>query len=392
MGTKSRYLIILFLMFRILLNAQNSKDYDYIDSLTYSYYNTGNWNSLIKLGKEAIDADMDYKYLRQRIGYAMFVQGNYSEAKFNFEKALEFDSYDQFSLEYLYYSFLNTGKADYAGSIEKKLDPDLKKKLLLKPFIPIEAIDIEYSYKFAGTVSRSDPQYIRLGISTRLGYKLSLYQSVSGYKQIIKTLQDFRVSKISYSQPEYFVLLKWNPTEKLIFKGGYHFVNTISGTSSTFGNMFVGAVSTDFKWYSLEANGSVFDKGVETVYQAGGKVGFLFPGRSNITLASSVSGLFHQGENNLIFNQMAGIKVVKKVWLEGNVSFGNMTDYNDYCGLYLYNSYDPIVFRSGATLIFYAGDKVSLWANYGYEKKAYYENNSFYYNQFSFTGGLRWKL
>jgi hypothetical protein len=392
MGTKSRYLILLYLMFCISLNAQKSKDFNYVDSLTYSYYNSGNLDSLIKLGKEAIASEIDYKYLRQRIGYASFVQGNYSRAKFNFEKALEFDSYDQFSLEYLYYSFLNTGKGDYAGSLEKKLSPDLKKNLLLKPFKLIEAIDIEYSYKFAGTVSRSDPQYIRLGISTKLGYKLSLYQSASGYKQIVTTLQNGRIKENSFNQPEYYVLLKWNPTQKLIFKGGYHFVNTISGTTSTFGNMFVGAFSTDFKWYSFEATGSVFNKGVENVYQAGGKVGFLFPGRSNITLASSLSGLYHQNGNNLIFSQMAGIRVVKKVWLEGNVMFGNMTDYNDYCGLYLYNSYDPVVFRSGATLIFYAGNKVSLWANYGYEKKAYYENNSFYYNQFSFTGGIRWKL
>jgi len=392
MGTKSRYLIFIFFLFSVSLNAQNSRDFNNVDSLTYSYYISGNWNSLIRLGKEAIASDIDYKYLRQRIGYASFALGNYSVAKYNFEKALEFDSFDQFSLEFLYYSFLNSGKEEYTGSIEKRLSSELKKSLSLKPFRLVEGIDFEYSYKLAGTVSRSDPRFIRLGISSGLGYRLSLYQSVSGYRQEISTLQNGRLTGTAYTQPEYFVLLKWNPTKKLIFKGGYHFVNTISGTTSTFGNMFAGAVSTDFNWFSLEANGSVFDKGVENVYQAGGKAGFLFPGRSNFTLASSLSGLFHQNSNQLIFNQMAGLKLVRKVWLEGNVTIGNMEDYNDYGGLYIYNSYDPMVFRSGATLIFYAWDKVSLWGNYAYEKKEYYENNSFHYNQFSFTGGIRWKL
>lgn len=392
MCTKSRYLIILLFLFRISLNAQNNKDYNYIDSLTYSYYNSGNWNNLIKLGREAIAKDIDYKYLRQRIGYASFVQGNYSEAKFNFEKALQFDSFDQFTLEYLYYSYLNTGKEEYAGSIEKKLDSELRKSLSIKSFIPVDGIDFEYSYKFAGTVSRSDPQFIRLGISTRIGYRLSLYQSVSGYKQVISTFQNWRVRENPYNQSEYFALLKWNPSHNLLIKGGYHFVNTNSAATSTFGNMFVGSVSTDFKWYSFEATGSVFIKGTENVYQAGGKAGFLLPGRSNITLATTLSGLYHQNSSQLIFNQMAGIKLVKKIWLEGNVTFGKMEDYNDYCGLYLYNSYDPMVFRSGATMIFYAWNKVSLWANYAYEKKEYLENNSFHYNQFSFTGGIKWKL
>jgi hypothetical protein len=392
MGAKSRYLIIIFLLFCISLNAQKSKDFNYVDSLTYSYYNSGKWDSLIKLGKEAIASEIDYKYLRQRIGYASFVKGNYSVAKYNFEKALKFDSFDQFSLEYLYYSFLNTGKEEYTGRIEKRLSSELKKSLSVKPFRLVEGIDFEYSYKFAGTVSRSDPRFIRLGISSGLGYRLSLYQSVSGYKQDITTIQNGRLNVTGYTQPEYFVLLKWNPSEKLLFKGGYHFVNTISGTTSTFGNMFVGAVSTDFSWFSIEANGSVFDKGIENVYQAGAKAGFLLPGRTNITLASSLSGLFHQNGSQLIFSQMAGIKLVKKVWLEGNVTLGNMEDYNDYNGLYIYNSYDPMVFRSGATMIFYAWNKVSLWGNYSYEKKEYFENNSFNYNQFSFTGGIRWKL
>jgi hypothetical protein len=69
-----------------------------------------------------------------------------------------------------------------------------------------------------------------------------------------------------------------------------------------------------------------------------------------------------------------------------------MLDYNDFNGLYLYNTYDPMVFRSGATIVFYAGKTISIWANYTFEKREYFENNSFQYNQFSYLGGIRWKL
>ena len=107
MGSKNRYLIFVLFFFPTLLFAQEKLDYEYVDSLTYSYYKNGDWNKLISLGQSAIDNNIDYKYLRQRIGYAFFIQGNYNDAKYQFEKAHTFDSYDQFSLEYLYYSYLN---------------------------------------------------------------------------------------------------------------------------------------------------------------------------------------------------------------------------------------------------------------------------------------------
>ena len=51
-----------------------------------------------------------------------------------------------------------------------------------------------------------------------------------------------------------------------------------------------------------------------------------------------------------------------------------------------------MVFRSGITTYIPIGRKITLWANFSYEKKEYYESNLYYYNQFSYLGGLKWKL
>jgi hypothetical protein len=371
---------LVFIVFHTSLFAQKSKDFTYVDSLTYKYYNAGNWDSLIKLGNEAIRNNIDYKYLRQRMGYACFVNGDNSAARIHFEKAFSFDSFDQFTLEYLYYTYLNTGKSDYTGKLVKNFSPELKKRLQVKPFIITEGIDLEYNYKYAGTVNRSNPQYFRLGISTKLGHSLSLYQSVSNYTQVITSVLNGNTITTSYKQPEYFALFKWNALNRLLINGGYHYFNTTSGTFVTPGHLLLFAVSKVLYTSNL------------FIYQAGGNTTYVFHGKQSFTLKSSLAGVFHQTGNQLVFNQMAGLKLSKRLWIEANGTFGRMSDYNDYDGLYLYNTYDPIDFRLGGTLVWYLGNKISIWANYTFERKEYFENNSFHYNQFSYLGGIKWKL
>lgn len=392
MGSKSRYIILVFSVLQVSLFAQKSKDFTYVDSLTYSYYKSGNWDSLIKLGNEAIRSNIDYKYLRQRLGYAYFVNGNYSTARINFEKAKSWDSYDQFTLEYLYYSCLNTGKSEYTGIAVKNFSPELKKSLNIKSFIAVESVDFEYNYKYAGTSNRSAPQYFRAGITTKLGYTLSLYQSVSNYTQKITSLVNGNTITTYYKQPEYFALFKWNPANRLLVSGGYHFFNTASGNFVTPGHLFFISAAADAGRFTFEGSGSLLSTASTLVYQAGGSGAFVFPGRSSFTLKSSLSEVFHKSGNQLIINQLAGVKLSKNMWIEANGTFGRMTDYNDYNGLYLYNTYDPINFRLGGTLVYYLGNKISLWANYTFERKEYFENNSFHYNQFSYLGGIKWKL
>jgi hypothetical protein len=392
MGSKNRFLIFVLFFFPTALFAQEKLDYGYVDSITYSYYKNGEWNKLISLGQSAIDKKIDYKFLRQRIGYAFFVQGNYYDAKFQFENALTFDSYDQFSLEYLYYSYLNTGKEDYAGVFEKRLNPELRNVLSLESFKVLESIEFEYNFKYATAESRSNPQYYRIGIKTKLSSRFSIYQSYSGFNQVIYVQQFGRNVENQYKQPEYYALLKYNVSNHLLVKTAYHYIHTTSGTSVTSGNLFLIAFSGDLNHFLFELNGSALNIEQEIEYQAGIQTGYTFPGRSGFYLKGALSGIFQQNNNRLIYDQKAGLKVMKKLWLEANVTFGRMTDYNDYNGLYVYNTYDPMIFRGGASAYLPLNSKITLWANFSYESKEYLENSTLHYNQFSYSGGIKWKL
>ncbi|MCX6239301.1 MAG: hypothetical protein NTY07_17395 [Bacteroidia bacterium] len=121
-----------------------------------------------------------------------------------YEKALTFDSYDADTRAYLYYCGLNTGDEAFARIHAEKLPKDLQQKLNEEAFKPADAIDFEFNFKANSSNTRSNPTYLRAGLSTQLGYRLSLYQSVSNYQQTI----DAGLTK----QPEYFALLNWSVT------------------------------------------------------------------------------------------------------------------------------------------------------------------------------------
>jgi hypothetical protein len=94
----------------------------------------------------------------------------------------------------------------------------------------------------------------------------------------------------------------------------------------------------------------------------------------------------------VIYNQKAGLRFSPKVWIEGNVTFGNMQDYNELSAMYIYNTVDPTSFRCGSTLFLFPGRHLSLWFNFSYERKDFYENLNYHYNQFSYLGGIKWKI
>ena len=80
-------------------------------------------------------------------------------------------------------------------------------------------------------------------------------------------------------------------------------------------------------------------------------------------------------QGRFIYDQKAGIKVSKK-HLGGRESdpWGTWTNYRDHEAMYVYNLVDATTLRTGVTFFYlYRGNIFSLWANYSYERKEYYE-------------------
>ncbi len=378
-----KFIIIILLLFPVVLKAQDTLTFRSADSITYNYYLTGDWDQLIETGKQAIAQNIDFKWLRQRMGYAYLVKQDYYASQKQYEKALAFDENDTITHEYLYYCGLYTGNSAYARFHAEKLTNDLKKKLGIHAFNPIASIDLEYNYKYNNSNTRSNPSFYRGGVYTQTGYRISIYQSASNYKQT--------VDSILIKQPDYFALINWSVSSHVSLSLAYHHLNTSLDGYKYPGNLAFGLLSTRINRYSFGVNGSFFRYGLGDFKQIGVQAGVSLPGKSGLYFYSYLSGMIEKETSRLIFSQYAGVKIFKSLWAEGIVTLGNIQNYHDHNGLYIYNSIDPTLFRTGLSLYWYIGKNLTLYGNYLYDTKQVEQTTNQYIQQ-SFLGGLIWKL
>ncbi len=379
-----KYLVIILLCFPLLSFSQAKLNFQKADSLSYAYFLRSDWKSLIELTKEATKQKIESKFIRQRAGYAYFVTGDYYAAKYQYEKALEYDQSDNISQEYLYYSNLNVGSCNtrlYAGN----LSFDTASKLGIRRFNPVESIDTEFNLKTNKTTTRSNQIYYRIGINSELGYRVSLYQSYAYYEQTI--------SNVLTQQPEYLALLKFTLSPVWHIKTAYHHLFTNVGNVSIPANLGFVALSSQLNRFSLEANASILKSSTSSTQQIGFQAGVILPGKSTIYFNSSIAGMNENTAIRMIFAQTAGLKCTKNLWAEGNITLGNLKNYNTYNSLYIYNSIDPSVFRTGFSLIYFFGKHLSITGNFTFDQQKIESitSNNLYY-QYSYSGGFKWKL
>jgi len=392
MGSKPLYLLITFMIINLGLQAQPKLDFVYVDSVTYRYYIDGNWEKLIKLAASAIKENIDYKYLRQRMGYAFFVRGDFSEAARHFRKASEFDSYDAFTQEYLYYSYLNSGREDAAALVASRMDRALRDSLSISLIKPVEGINAEYNFKYAATSLRSNPSYYNVGISSRLGGRLWLYQMISNYYQRITIQLPLRDAYVDDRQFEYYAMANLTLSRNLSLRTAYHHLNTTYSLSSSSSDLGYLGLTSAFSNLLIGIEGSLFyiEKDYVSQYSILASVNGL--GRHDFYLGGNLSLLTESNSSRVIYSQKAGVKLSNRMWLEGNVILGNLNNFNDFSAMYVHNSLDPVTFRSGATAFFYPGRHISFWVSFAYERKQYYEDINYDYNQFCYLGGIKWKI
>ena len=102
-------LILTYLLaFPAIISAQS--DFKTLDQKTYDFFTKGDYRNLKKAADSLLAAGSDYYYLRMRLGICAFNKKLYSTATSNLIKALEFSSLDTIAREYIYYSYLLSGR------------------------------------------------------------------------------------------------------------------------------------------------------------------------------------------------------------------------------------------------------------------------------------------
>ncbi|MBC8486464.1 MAG: hypothetical protein H8D45_10540 [Bacteroidetes bacterium] len=189
-----------------------------IDKKTYRLYLQKNWDSLIIISKQALKENIDYFYLRMRIGIAFYEIDNYRKAAYQFEKAIKFNTNDQSTLEYLYYCYLNTNRDLEANELSEHFSESLQQKIKPDPNRIINNIYFGTGPTFSNNISKNkrrnlmgrdsiygeqdlndNKYYLQLGLRQYIGKRFSVYL---GYTNLtiskLKQIQAPEIVKTGY--------------------------------------------------------------------------------------------------------------------------------------------------------------------------------------------------
>jgi tetratricopeptide (TPR) repeat protein len=366
------------------------------DSTLDSLYNAANWKGLIKKGKALSNKGESYPSLYLKIGYAEFALENYSAAIGEYNKILEKNPHDQTARYYLYLCYLYLKNESMAGYELAKLDSNTL-KVSQTSHNGLNGIDAGTSFKIADDPYRGNASFTQADVDMHLFSKLQVLQSLSYFGQYIYTTGDDRKEWIQHKdqQNEYFLKLSYPLMDKLTLIGGWHYAHATYSTYSTdvYNNhLFVIGLNYAEPYFSLQGNVELGHVLEDKVTQYDGRLVVNPLGNYNLYLVTGASYLLSGTTRNMIFSEMAGFKVVQRFWLETSATFGNLNDYIENDGLYIYDALDVTKLKLAETAYFQLNKRLMLDVSYTYEKKYDDDVHKAYYSQHSIAVALSWRF
>ncbi|MCD4745743.1 MAG: hypothetical protein K8R58_05545 [Bacteroidales bacterium] len=482
--TKNLKLCIFFiLLFSFsITKAQDKPDYKTVNNLTYKLYEQKKWDSLISEGKNALKNDMDYFYLRMRLGIAYYEKKNYLKAIQHFEKALIFNSNDTTAMEYLYYSYMFSGRELEARASTAKFPGTLISKLKIGKNRIINNIYFETGPTFSNNISKNKKTdllgndsifgeqnlnnnmfYLHFGIRQNIKKRFSVY---FGYTNLqiskLKQIQTSEIVKAGYdtihTASGYYVDTLYKKKSNHIKKNEYilyqntfyvnsdiylgksytltpafHLINiryktiyakyeleqyyaqsydtipsvkavySFSKKNTSYNNFVVYlAITKTHSRFSFGLFNSYSNLNNKDQFQIGSFLSYYPMGNMNFYTNTTLVYFSENNNNRIIFDQLAGIKILPKLWSETYITLGNLKNYNEKNAFVVYNTGDKINYKFGTKLIYSLSKKIELSLLYHFLSKestyiTYTDYNNYkttetkYQNQ-NIIGGIKWKL
>ncbi len=428
------FYLTLLLLLTFNLKAQENPDWINSDISTYRQYMNLQWDSLIDEGNRYIEKGIDYYYLQARLGVAYYAKQNYVKAIKHFNKALEFNPGDQFSIEYLYFANLYNGDDFEAKIYADQLEPARKQELGIKNrFIKGYSADVTYSFtpdKKISAVNNSAVSGVQqlpnnftnanLTLKEMPGKRLKL---VEGYTFLYKNSDYYEKTTSSsdfYSnyilQNQVFASAIYYPGNGWQIAAAYHPLwisipyTTTAGNGqgrksvtsySTLSNYsFSGSVSKSFGNFNLGYTYTGSELNYFKQQQHTFNLGIYPLGNLNLYLLSRFivqNDETFPDTQSFVTGETLGFKVNKHFWAEANLLAGNIRNMSDYGSYIIYNDVNPLKLKSGISLLFplNSGKIISIRANYANGESNFSDatiNNTVKYSSVSITGGISWNL
>lgn len=410
------------------------------------------WDNLIRYGKLGLQNGFDYYYLRMRLGVSYFEQNNYRKAISHFRKALEFNDKDIFALEYLYYSYLFSGRISEARALISNFPLSLSSRLQIKNKSRTQSLSLYNTYRFnpdydfqinrftlpedltvdGWQLIEKNLDYFNVQFEHQLGRNIIFYHGYGyltkqRYMYVKSNSNDITYSNDRFHQYQIFFSGNFLVSNNFNIKLTLHYLNlrpkTYFQSTASPGPLTNSSYSTvspennlaGYLTSNLELGLFSFDLGAgysglndQTQFQQD-FVMRIFPlGNLNLYSATKISHQNNYDQSNLvndhfIFNQLFGFRVFNHLWVELNGTFGEVSNYQDLGGTVIYNDVNPINYKLGLAFIIPLTNRgVELMVLYNYmetESLFFTYNNEFIENNnaikhtiHSITGGIKWNI
>jgi len=403
------YRLIIILNLILLFRAGNSQDFKSVDLETYNLYVEQDWDELIRAGKEGLKQDIDYYYLRMRIGIAYYETKNYKASQAHFRRALEFNQGDPVASEYLYYAYQFAGQTEQAGILVKDFSPSMMEKILPPPGKIVDRFGLEYLYNFNDTKDLlADPDEYFSGLPA--GYQLLTlnYSNVNAmlhhefspgitlthaYTYLNKTnyyyyydgLSRFGFDEQKVFQNQYFISPAFTTKWGLTIAPSFHYLRirfqlpyVVSGGG---GSGPGGGGGSSIQYSDLYSNHYVVGLHLtQSVGRFAIRLGGIYSSVNNANQVTSTAGLTwyplgnldlymgtalnvhtgiteltnsteHETTLELIPDFLIGFGIVSRVWMEFSGSYGNMKNYTEGNGYIVYNGPDWMLYKAMGTIV-----------------------------------------
>ena len=412
-------------------NAQTNKTVlkeSFVDSLSYSLAIKGKHSELLSIANKAWDNNIDFYYLRLRVGVSYFNKTQYLLALEHFYKALEFYPSDFTIKEYVFYCNLYLGDMDRAKEVVYRM-PINYQSYYLNLVKYSNVINFESGYQFAkysnmedtstflanGVFAESDRtkslQYYQLGGDFKLTNNVKLY---AGFSLVNNLKSQHIYSKDNYYYYDYtkFTFNKSIKTKDTSIEYNLYQYQAYLGATINLPkqfNLLVGyqnmyykqskltAISDSSKSNLLDTLIYNYNYSLQNINQNNfvtsltlmknykkwqGQIGL---GLANIVKTSIVQvggqfTYFPLGNYNLsltagyylskdTLSRNVGLlkiagKITDKLWFESYHYQGNLKNFQESNSYVVYNVSDVITSKSGISLSYYFSQKLSIGVRY----------------------------
>ena len=443
----NRKLIILtLLLIGGTLFSQPKPNAKEIESRTYDLFVKARWDELINACNNSLDAGIDFYYLRMRLGTAYYEKKNYMSASVQFESALEKTPSDPTAMEYLYFSYLFSGRNEDARALAGDMPLSLRKKLKIQTVNFLAGAYTEGGYTYNRSFDESKrnvlegnpviyneqsitkgTSYFNISLMHNPGSRITFFQAynninIATAKQIKSGNNEAVFFDLNTKQNEYYLNCNISAGGGFSLLGAIHYINlNIEDVNVTFdpsnnpiynktsandnnftAHLSIGKNTNHFRFYfnnsiSYLNKAHQLQNGITVVY---------FPlGNLNLYTISDI--VLHSNKNpnsdfisKGIYTQKAGLKLIKNLWFESFYTFGEIYNYNEAGSFVVYNINDVIKNRFGVNLISPISNKVELSLRYEYfiqetPRLIYSSYTDFSYKYYKninhkLIGGIKW--